>query len=1199
MRRWMTLMTMGLFSTAFCGETLLNADMEKTNILPVQARGLRFSESRVGLSVAPAGTFQAKQIAGHARSGEGALRLDVTDSAVFSEVNVFEYALRITPKTEYEFSVAYFVESCDPDTLVKSRITVFDVDKKPLKYEWDAGYPHHGSWRELRRKFIAPEGAASVGITIQINGKHRAYLDDLVLKATDAEPAAEKTPASPSAVLLDSNLNLELWGDILDRRQGRAGAPGVNRTPGKIRISAARGERESFQLTIVAAKKFEAVSPVFSALNGPDGERLPPECFSARQIDFITLENPGDASLRGWVADPLADVTTQSASPDANALFAISVDVPRDARHGVYTGKVVLADENGTQLASAPIEVRVRNFTLPEQPALKTLFYARAYSAKKQYCDSRPIPEIAADLGSILKEHRINGNQAELPPVPQWKLEDGALIVTDWSAFDRFIENCAKEYNQRIFMMPKVFMLGDSTGGWFPHIRGEYAFGASALSETGIRRMAQFAKQFTAHVKGRFPEYEFFCYLYDEPHHPVWAKLNKIAGALKNAAPDLKIFYVTVFPDALDPLDIWCNGFSPKFCTPRNIRQALERGRRIWYYNYPVSLERGRYIRNRLFPWQVYANQGEGALLWQINNVPPGIDPRTQLDRTYNCGQATLIYPALMPGGKFHSSQRFELIREGIDDFDYLKLLETAVDRRFPGRGRDRVMELIGEMLYELPFEYRNDPDLLRRLRDKIGDEIEQYAAGSATLVTSIPADNARTMLSEVEFTIHAPDGTRVFIDGAEHGTVGTQPLSFRLPLRKMGVNQFKFELRSGDGVEYFERKYELEPDPVLKRLEALCKELKGNGISSAEPNAFLKRAAVRYDAAARSEAIDVERRWHRKLLAGKLTGLPAGELVVSRAKWAFDRGLLDRTEYYLQLHKKYMKAVRENSSDLKIEPIMFGEFFGFRLTNGKIETVVLENGGRIISLKADGVEYFDRGELQSELPPEVRAVMPEQFDGNTPASKLGGYGDAFDYFPEEAYDWDFCAIRRESGQIELVTACRFGKGAFRLERTLTLAAGTGELVLNYRIVNLLPSDFTSDDPKAYHLAWRGRLFAAIGGDPENDRVAPGSEEIVFSRTKPRFFECNFKLSSGNTLSAFDPALNCGVKLSGEKELGYGYVWFNSDPANCGGMLRYTLELVRHTYGNNGTLRNAPFDIPPGTAAVFQCRVSVENANGR
>ena len=94
-------------------------------------------------------------------------------------------------------------------------------------------------------------------------------------------------------------------------------------------------------------------------------------------------------------------------------------------------------------------------------------------------------------------------------------------------------------------------------------------------------------------------------------------------------------------------------------------------------------------------------------------------------------GDGQLIYPG--PDGLPYSSVRFETIRDGIEDYEYLHMLQSLVDelRRCDGdsivvacRRAEELLSTIREQIVKSPKQYTRDPDELLRFRDLIAEEI-------------------------------------------------------------------------------------------------------------------------------------------------------------------------------------------------------------------------------------------------------------------------------------------------------------------------------------------------------------------------------------------------------------------------------------------------------------------------------------------
>ena len=93
-------------------------------------------------------------------------------------------------------------------------------------------------------------------------------------------------------------------------------------------------------------------------------------------------------------------------------------------------------------------------------------------------------------------------------------------------------------------------------------------------------------------------------------------------------------------------------------------------------------------------------------------------DPWTELGTRYAEPYATIFYPPYQGKGGVVPSLRAWQIRDGIEDFDYLKLLEAK-------KGRAYVLKTIAPFISD-PLEIPTDHQMLLKVREKIAAELEQ-----------------------------------------------------------------------------------------------------------------------------------------------------------------------------------------------------------------------------------------------------------------------------------------------------------------------------------------------------------------------------------------------------------------------------------------------------------------------------------------
>ncbi len=128
----------------------------------------------------------------------------------------------------------------------------------------------------------------------------------------------------------------------------------------------------------------------------------------------------------------------------------------------------------------------------------------------------------------------------------------------------------------------------------------------------------------------------------------------------------------------------------------------------IWAIDYPG-------IDHRILFWQCRKFDVEGFLYWCVNYWEKNPWQDTQTYPGGN-GDGSLLYPG--EEGPV-SSIRWEIIREGIQDYDYLSLLEAKVGKEKAKRWLDGIVENL--------TQYTQDPQRLEQRRIEIGKILEAY----------------------------------------------------------------------------------------------------------------------------------------------------------------------------------------------------------------------------------------------------------------------------------------------------------------------------------------------------------------------------------------------------------------------------------------------------------------------------------------
>ena len=141
-------------------------------------------------------------------------------------------------------------------------------------------------------------------------------------------------------------------------------------------------------------------------------------------------------------------------------------------------------------------------------------------------------------------------------------------------------------------------------------------------------------------------------------------------------------------------------------------------------------------LRNRVFQWMAFLERIQGELYYAVDYCftrecgPAGSTSRDPFRSVYafgGHGDGTLLYPGntRVIGGTHHvplSSIRLELIREGMEDYEFLHLLDAQGDGDF---AREKAASFIRRA-----DEFASDPARLAAAREALGDRLHARSLG-------------------------------------------------------------------------------------------------------------------------------------------------------------------------------------------------------------------------------------------------------------------------------------------------------------------------------------------------------------------------------------------------------------------------------------------------------------------------------------
>lgn len=501
-------------------------------------------------------------------------------------------------------------------------------------------------------------------------------------------------------------------------------------------ISAARNEFAAFQIVIHAGDApIAGVRANAGDLSGP--ATVPAKAISLFRETLMNVQNPsGSTGRAGVYPDGLVpavdeiDGQARHAFPftvpagESRAVW-IDVLVPADAAPGTYKGNIrVTGDGLDT---TVPVALEVYDFTLPSTPSLSTAFVIFADNVCLAHTGSTGCasPEAAAALVNKYQTLALN-HRITLPNTFLLKPLQGS---SDWSAFDSvyqpFLDGTASTLLSGARMTTAEYTWEKTVDGY---------------------------RSLTRHFREKGWFERLFDYSADEPTDSHFATILTRHALVKEADPDLKILVTTDVDQAIEhgvvgAIDIlapcvnamggWSAGDQrsryDSFLTP---------GRQLWMYqsclsdsctpaigaraflpSYAIDVSG---VRNRLMQWADFEEKVSGELYYETAAAFRAGHPWTFVAN----GDGTLFYPGTPAeiGGSSDvpaASIRLKLIRQGVQDFEYLTMVSNLGDRALAD-------QVVHQVLPNVNDATLTDPAVIEAARARLAKRIVELTGGHA-----------------------------------------------------------------------------------------------------------------------------------------------------------------------------------------------------------------------------------------------------------------------------------------------------------------------------------------------------------------------------------------------------------------------------------------------------------------------------------
>ncbi|HUT36264.1 MAG TPA: glycoside hydrolase domain-containing protein [Planctomycetota bacterium] len=695
-----------------------------------------------------------------AHSGRWCARIEIPPDAPLKWSGWHTAEIPVKPLTTYLY--AAWLRCRDVDSSVQIHGHFHNADGKlcdRVKY-FGAGPALKGTqgWTLLHALIQAPADCASVALHLTMNAHGTVWHDDAFFgEAVEAivgaaEPRRGPADRSDLAAWL-VNPVVKVFPDDLPAN-----------APKRIEVAAARNECEPFQLCLRAARDLAKVAVTVDPPRNREGRELD---VSLNLVGFVPVDHPssyyradvpawhrklpprGSSGCDGWAGlwpDPLPPLTPFDLQANTTQPIWATVSVPADAPPGTYHGALAIQSSNHPSI-QLPLRVTVWDFALPKASRLKVIYDFRDGFTRQFGGASGTRDEVLRKWYAFLAERRISPG---ILPSPTFGYKDGQVTM-DTAEFDRAASYCLDELGVNCLYTPWFFY----SFGWAHKPRKLFGFEPFTKEYAGA--YAKCLKAYMDHLRAKGWADKVTLYISDEPHfrrEGVVEQMKQAIEIIKGVEPNLPIYSST-----WDHVPEWdghltCWGVGPHGSFPvAKMRERLAAGDTLWFTtDGHMCLDTPYCAIERLLPWLCWKYGVAAYEFWGVNwwtydpwergwhtFISQSDDGARYYYVRYPNGDGYLTYPGKRVGvdGPV-SSIRLEQAREGIEDYEYFRLLDELIAKaRERGVGTREAERVRAEAAALVAIPNRGgrystsllpDPDAVPRLRAEVARAIESLA---------------------------------------------------------------------------------------------------------------------------------------------------------------------------------------------------------------------------------------------------------------------------------------------------------------------------------------------------------------------------------------------------------------------------------------------------------------------------------------
>jgi len=559
-----------------------------------------------------------------------------------------------------------------------------------------------------------------------------------------------------------------------------------------IALFGIRNEYLSAQCVIKADEDIQRLAISVSPLtNTEQSGSLPSQIVQWNFVGSVSIEENTPKLRKGDLIrlaparfpDYLAEDKETSVAKGKHRAIYLTVKIPKNTKAGAYEGAITAQTEKGDK--SLPIHLTVYPLTLPDERHLMVTEWYSTGNFKKFHdvdsSDSERFYDMLKVYAENMAEHRQNVFSVSVDLIAGKKGSDGK-VTFDFSRFDKWADVFWS--TNRMDLLETGFVARFGEEGWSSReiiLRDFRIYDESANRTTttpGKEFLPIFLPALENHLREKGWLEKTVFHIADEPSNHNVTSWTEASEFVHRHAPSLKRIDAIETTHFFDTLEIWVPKLDHLATWYDAYRTAQAQGYELWFYT--VGIFQGGSLPNktvdvpliesRILHWLNYRYGLKGYLHWGFN---AWTDDPFEAPGEHR-GDGWHVYPKK---DGLINSLRWEQMRNGIQDYEYLWMLEDRI-RNVKDKLSERLSGMIepGRRGIEISsrvvktfHEYDKDPNALYGARRQIIEELLDLDKSPRVIVQTNPLEHS-TIANDCAVDVFgwAEPETKIIVNGSE-----------------------------------------------------------------------------------------------------------------------------------------------------------------------------------------------------------------------------------------------------------------------------------------------------------------------------------------------------------------------------------------------------------------------------------------------